>query len=120
MGHPWRRRAVVTGMGSVRNGSAGYSSVEGGPAGDSGRVRDGGRVGGGPARGDMGDYGSVGRGSARHSAGPQRPAYLWLLLRLAGAGLLAATAAIHLDLYLTGYRTIPTIGWLFLAHVISG
>jgi predicted lipoprotein with Yx(FWY)xxD motif len=68
----------------------------------------------------MGDYGSVGRGSARHSAGPQRPAYLWLLLRLAGAGLLAATAAIHLDLYLTGYRTIPTIGWLFLLQVISG
>ena len=31
-------------------------------------------------------------------------------LRVAGAGLLAATAAIHLDLYLTGYRTIPTIG----------
>jgi predicted lipoprotein with Yx(FWY)xxD motif len=27
-------------------------------------------------------------------------------------------AAIHLDLYLTGYRTIPTIGWLFLLQVI--
>jgi predicted lipoprotein with Yx(FWY)xxD motif len=40
-------------------------------------------------------------------------------LRVAGAGLLAATAAIHLDLYLTGYRTIPTIGWLFLAQVIT-
>ena len=39
----------------------------------------------------------------------------WRLgLRLAGAGLLAAAGAIHLDLYLTGYRTIPTIGWLFL------
>jgi hypothetical protein len=25
---------------------------------------------------------------------------------------------IHLDLYLTGYRTIPTIGWLFLLKVI--
>jgi hypothetical protein len=37
-----------------------------------------------------------------------------LALRLAGAGLLIATGAIHLDLYLTGYRTIPTIGWLFL------
>jgi predicted lipoprotein with Yx(FWY)xxD motif len=33
--------------------------------------------------------------------------------------LLAATAAIHLDLYLTGYRTIPTIGWLFLVQVIT-
>jgi predicted lipoprotein with Yx(FWY)xxD motif len=36
-----------------------------------------------------------------------------------GAGLLIATAAIHLDLYLTGYRTIPTIGWLFLLQVIA-
>jgi predicted lipoprotein with Yx(FWY)xxD motif len=25
----------------------------------------------------------------------------------------------HLDLYLTGYRTIPTIGWLFLLQVIA-
>src|SRR5260370_15003469 len=40
-------------------------------------------------------------------------------LRLAGAGLLAATGAIHLDLYLTGYRSIPTIGWLFLLQVIT-
>jgi len=43
-----------------------------------------------------------------------------LALRLAGAGLLAATAAVHLDLYLTGYRTIPVIGWLFLLQVIAG
>jgi len=40
-------------------------------------------------------------------------------LRLAGAALLAASAAIHLDLYLTGYRTIPTIGPLFLFQVIA-
>ena len=40
-------------------------------------------------------------------------------LRLAGAGLLAATGGIHLDLYLTGYRSIPTIGWLFLLQVIA-
>jgi predicted lipoprotein with Yx(FWY)xxD motif len=39
-------------------------------------------------------------------------------LRVFGAGLLIATAAIHLDLYLTGYRTIATIGWLFLLQVI--
>jgi predicted lipoprotein with Yx(FWY)xxD motif len=32
---------------------------------------------------------------------------------------LVTTGAIHLDLYLTGYRTIPTIGWLFLVQVIS-
>jgi len=42
------------------------------------------------------------------------------LLRLTGAGLLVATAAIHLDLYLTGFRTIPTIGPLFLFQVIVG
>jgi predicted lipoprotein with Yx(FWY)xxD motif len=42
-----------------------------------------------------------------------------LVLRLAGGGLLIATAAIHLDLYLTGYRSIPTIGWLFLLQVIA-
>jgi predicted lipoprotein with Yx(FWY)xxD motif len=42
-----------------------------------------------------------------------------LVLRLAGAGLLAATGGIHLDLYLTGYKSIPTIGWLFLLQVIA-
>jgi predicted lipoprotein with Yx(FWY)xxD motif len=46
-------------------------------------------------------------------------ASLIVLLRMAGAGLLIATGAIHLDLYLTGYRTIPTIGWLFLLQVIA-
>jgi predicted lipoprotein with Yx(FWY)xxD motif len=34
--------------------------------------------------------------------------------------LLAVSAGIHLDLYLTGYRSIPTIGWLFLLQVITG
>jgi len=43
-----------------------------------------------------------------------------MLLRIAGTGLLWATAAMHLDLYLTGYRTIPTIGWLFLLQVVAG
>ena len=42
-----------------------------------------------------------------------------LIFRVTGAGLLIATGAIHLDLYLTGYRTIPTIGWLFLLQVIT-
>ena len=42
-----------------------------------------------------------------------------LVLRVIGAGLLVATGAIHLDLYLTGYRTIPTIGWLFLLQIIT-
>jgi predicted lipoprotein with Yx(FWY)xxD motif len=51
----------------------------------------------------------------------EHPAAGWLpvLLRVAGSGLLIATGAIHLDLYLTGYRTIPTIGWLFLLQVIA-
>jgi plastocyanin len=39
--------------------------------------------------------------------------------RVVGGGLLVATGAIHLDLYLTGYRAIPTIGWLFLLQVVS-
>ena len=52
----------------------------------------------------------------------QRPAprtRVRLALRLAGGGLLLATGAIHLDLYLTGYRSIPTIGGLFLFQVIA-
>ena len=40
-------------------------------------------------------------------------------LRVAGAGLLAVTGAMHLDLYLTGYRSIPVIGPLFLLQVIA-
>src|SRR6516162_1908750 len=42
-----------------------------------------------------------------------------LALRVAGAGLLFAAGGIHLDLYLTGFRNIPTIGWLFLFQVIA-
>jgi predicted lipoprotein with Yx(FWY)xxD motif len=38
---------------------------------------------------------------------------------IAGAALLIASGAIHLDLYLTGYRSIPTIGWLFLLQIIT-
>jgi predicted lipoprotein with Yx(FWY)xxD motif len=57
-------------------------------------------------------------GTNNRSRRPQRSWQL-LALRLAGAGLLIATGAIHLDLYLTGYRTIPTIGWLFLLQVIT-
>ena len=37
-------------------------------------------------------------------------------LRVAGALLLFVSACIHLALYLTGYRAIPTIGWLFLVQ----
>ncbi|MGA2803941.1 MAG: hypothetical protein ABSF89_06065 [Acidimicrobiales bacterium] len=42
----------------------------------------------------------------------------WLALRVTGAGLLVSTGAIHLDLYLTGYRSIPEVGWLFLVQAI--
>lgn len=49
------------------------------------------------------------------TARPRR--HWWLGLRLAGAGLLAATGAIHLDLYWIGYRSVATIGLLFLLQV---
>jgi predicted lipoprotein with Yx(FWY)xxD motif len=42
-----------------------------------------------------------------------------LALRLAGAACLAATGAIHLDLYLTGYNSLHIIGPLFLLQVIA-
>ena len=65
-------------------------------------------------------------GTARGAgmAGRERPGrsasgWLTVILRVVGAALLIATTAIHLDLYLTGYRTIPTIGWLFLLQVIA-
>jgi predicted lipoprotein with Yx(FWY)xxD motif len=57
--------------------------------------------------------------AAREDAGRPAPGWPAVILRVAGSGLLIATAAIHLDLYLTGYRTIPTIGWLFLLQVIA-
>src|SRR5271165_4129528 len=58
--------------------------------------------------------------TATGSGQQERTRQLGLLLRLAGSALLFATAAVHLDLYLTGYRTIPVIGWLFLLQVIAG
>ena len=53
-------------------------------------------------------------GSHEGSSLPRRS---WL--GIVGAALLVASGAIHLDLYLTGYRTIPTIGPLFLLQVIA-
>jgi predicted lipoprotein with Yx(FWY)xxD motif len=55
-----------------------------------------------------------GMGSTRGASLPRRS---WS--GIAGAALLVASGAIHLDLYLTGYRTIPTIGRLFLLQVIA-
>jgi predicted lipoprotein with Yx(FWY)xxD motif len=49
--------------------------------------------------------------------GTSLPGRSWL--GIAGAALLLASGAIHLDLYLTGYRSIPTIGTLFLLQVIA-
>jgi predicted lipoprotein with Yx(FWY)xxD motif len=49
--------------------------------------------------------------------GTSPPRRSWL--GIAGAALLVASGAIHLDLYVTGYRTIPTIGPLFLLQVIA-
>ncbi len=56
----------------------------------------------------------TGMGSIKGTSLPRRS---WLAI--VGAALLVASGAIHLDLYLTGYRTIPTIGPLFLLQVIA-
>ena len=53
-------------------------------------------------------------GSMRGASLPRRSLY-----GIAGAALLIASGAIHLDLYLTGYNSIPTIGPLFLLQIIS-
>src|SRR2546421_12410802 len=47
------------------------------------------------------------------------PLVVALPVRVAGAALLGATAGIHLDLWLTGYRDIQWIGPLFLANVVG-
>jgi predicted lipoprotein with Yx(FWY)xxD motif len=67
-------------------------------------------VGAGAAGAGFGSDGRTGRAGWAVTAG----------LRITGAGLLIAAAAIHLDLYLTGYRPIPVIGGLFLLQVIVG
>jgi len=66
----------------------------------------------------QGTASAAGRAACEHA---ERPAPGWptVVLRVVGSGLLIVTAAIHLDLYLTGYRTIPTIGWLFLLQVVA-
>jgi predicted lipoprotein with Yx(FWY)xxD motif len=61
-----------------------------------------------------GEHVVTGMGSVRGLSLPRRS-----VSGIAGAVLLVASGAIHLDLYLTGYRTIPTIGWLFLLQVIA-
>src|SRR6266481_3147729 len=63
--------------------------------------------------------GRPGSGIGGQQDRPGRRGRARLALRLAGGGLLIAAGAIHLDLYLTGYRSIPVIGWLFLLQVIA-
>src|SRR5205085_1431521 len=53
-------------------------------------------------------------GSMRGASLPRRSWY-----GIAGAALLIASGALHLDLYLTGYNSIPTIGPLFLLQIIA-
>ena len=47
------------------------------------------------------------------------PGWVPWAMRGAAASMLFATSGIHLDLYLTGYRFIPTIGVLFILQVIA-
>jgi predicted lipoprotein with Yx(FWY)xxD motif len=54
-------------------------------------------------------------GSIKGASLPRRSWYFGI----AGAALLIASGSIHLDLYLTGYRSIPTIGPLFLLQIIA-
>ncbi len=47
------------------------------------------------------------------------PGWTPWVLRAAASSMLLATGGIHLDLYLTGYRSIPTIGVLFILQVVG-
>jgi hypothetical protein len=51
---------------------------------------------------------------------PRLLAVVGTIAILAGAALVAATAAIHLHLWLAGYRHVPRIGPLFLAQAVTG
>lgn len=53
--------------------------------------------------------------TTRSARGP-----LGIVLRVLGAALLAAMAAIHVYLYANGYSGVPTIGLLFLLNGIGG
>jgi hypothetical protein len=57
------------------------------------------------------------------AAGPSGPTivrFTTTITLLAGAALAATSGAIHLHLWADGYRTIPTIGPLFLFQGIAG
>jgi hypothetical protein len=59
-------------------------------------------------------------GRAYPDGTPRLMAVLGTLAILAGAALVACTAAIHFHLWLAGYRHVPRIGPLFLAQAVSG
>ena len=66
---------------------------------------------------------AAGRKLRYATAGPAGPAPRQVVTTLAvivGATLVATSAAIHLHLWASGYRTIPTIGPLFLFQGIAG
>jgi hypothetical protein len=51
---------------------------------------------------------------------PRWAAGIAIAAALAGAALIVTTAAIHLHLWLSGYRHVPRLGPLFLAQAITG
>jgi hypothetical protein len=51
---------------------------------------------------------------------PRLVTVLGTIAIVAGAALVAATAGIHLHLWLAGYRHVPRIGPLFLAQAVTG
>jgi len=58
-----------------------------------------------------------------HGFGPPTPRWLGFVgtaFALSGSALIVTTAAIHLHLWLTGYRHVPTLGVLFLLQAITG
>lgn len=57
---------------------------------------------------------------ARAAGGSTPIDHLVTLLVLVGAALIVTTAAIHLHLWLTGYRHVPRLGPLFLAQSVTG
>ncbi|HWC37537.1 MAG TPA: hypothetical protein VG476_03360, partial [Acidimicrobiales bacterium] len=65
----------------------------------------------------------VGTGFGYATAGPEGSMPRRVVITLGvivGAALVATTGAIHLHLWAAGYRTIPTIGPLFLFQGIAG
>src|SRR6266581_2611865 len=62
------------------------------------------------------------RGTAEAGGRRRQPgsALVTLTARLVGAALLAAMAGIHLYLYTAGYRTVATIGPLFVLNAVLG